>query len=284
MGNLYPTFRGLIPGAGKVGAAASAAILPGNFVLLNSSGKAIAATNKAGGALLCAGLIKGEQGIDNTGGAADAIDAELQFGEFEMVNSSGDPLAAADYGSPCYVEAGTIVAKTDNSGTLVAAGIFLGLTADGAPRVFVGPLASDIARATAEADAGVSLQKRSLHLTTANVNAAATSQVINLGAALPANARILGVDVRLAVVAGTVTGPVIVKVGSAGDDDAVLASANLTSAAVDGEASTHTLGIAPNKLFATSTQLICTAVSSSGNLSTTTGLDATVDVLFAVLA
>jgi hypothetical protein len=275
-------YRGPVPGKMVQPVAASAVIQKGNMVVLNSSGLALEGTTVAGGAVIALG--RAQSKVDNTGGGGSALDVEVQIGVMEWINSTGDPVDQSSVGTPVYVEDEKTVAKTSGSGTLIAAGIMTEITVAGKIAVFMGPAMTELCRAVAEADAGVALQKRSLHLTTSNVNAASTSQVINLGAALPNNARILGIDVRLATATTGITGPVIVKVGSAGDDDAILASANLTTAAVDGESSTHTLGIAPNKTFASSTQLIATAVSSSGNLSSLSTLDATVDVLFAVLA
>jgi hypothetical protein len=262
--------------------ATSAVINKGNSVCLNSSGYAIEGTTVAGGAVVFLGAAIHK--ADNTGGSNGDIFVEVDLEQQEWINSTGDPVALTDVTKVVYLESEKTIAKTSGSGTLIAAGVLTDFTDTGKPVVFGNSWVSDFVRATAEADAGVALQKRSLHLTTSNVNAASTSQVINLGAVLPDNARILGIDVRLATASTGITGPVTVKVGTAGDDDAILSSANLTSAAVDGESSTHTLGIAPNKLLTGGAQLICTVTSASGNLSSLSTLDATVDVLFAVLA
>lgn len=63
----------------------------------------------------------------------------------------------------------------------------------------------------------------------------------------PAGARCLGVNIKLATpFSGGTASAVTVDIGSAGDPDKLIDGANLFAAAVDGQASTRPLGIAPN--------------------------------------
>jgi len=125
-----------------------------------------------------------------------------------------------------------------------------------------------------------SLQVRATVTLTAN----ATSQVINLDSAVPANSRIQWVNIKLATPAsGGGATSCTAKIGSSGDDDAIVASANLFAAAVDGQCSSVTLGIAPNKHFVSSTQLTAT-ITSDVNVSALTALVVTFEVAYQVIA
>jgi hypothetical protein len=119
---------------------------------------------------------------------------------------------------------------------------------------------------------------------TVTLTANAVSQVVNLDSALPANARIQWVNIKLATPAsGGGATSCTAKIGSSGDDDAIVASANLFAAAVDGQCSSVTMGIAPNKHFASSTQLTAT-ITSDVNVSALTALVVTFEVAYQVIA
>lgn len=125
-----------------------------------------------------------------------------------------------------------------------------------------------------------SLQVRATVTLTAN----ATSQVLNLDSAIPANSRIQSVNIKLATSAsGGGATSCTAKIGSSGDDDAIVASANLFAAAVDGQCSSVTLGIAPRKQFLSSTQLTAT-ITSDVNVSALTALVVTFEVAYQVIA
>jgi hypothetical protein len=119
----------------------------------------------------------------------------------------------------------------------------------------------------------------------ADLDAAATTQTKNVGSALPANARILGTNVKLgtAFSGGTVSA-LVMTLGSSGDADALIASSNLFDAAVDGLASTKTAGLAPNKHFAASTQLTALFTATGDNLVNLTAGAVTIEVLYTILA
>jgi len=119
-----------------------------------------------------------------------------------------------------------------------------------------------LAEVKAIADAAVGVVKRTVTVGHADLTNAVngTAQSINIGATLPANARIAYVDAHdLTPFTGGSASAVTLTIGSSGDLDAIIASADVLAAAVDGGPSTFTKGIRPNKLFATiGAQLLAT--------------------------
>lgn len=151
--------------------------------------------------------------------------------------------------------------------------------------------AAEAAIVAAQADADA-LEGPAVHKLAVAINATAfdalgntdTSETIDLGTALPANARILGVNIKLTTpFTGGGNAAVTLDVGSSGDPDALVDGADLFAAAVDGLASTVPRGIAPSKHFATSTQLTGTFVADVGLKELTAGAG-TVEVLYSLLA
>lgn len=136
------------------------------------------------------------------------------------------------------------------------------------------------------ADAGMTVQKRTVTIGHADLTDADTSQTINIGAALPANARIIGVDMHSGTVfAGGTVSQLLCDVGTSGDVDALIDGADLDTALVDGGPSSMPPGIRPNKTFVDAgAQLTATIVSTGDNLVNLTSGAITIDVLFAVLA
>lgn len=130
-----------------------------------------------------------------------------------------------------------------------------------------------------------SVQKRSITVGHANLTVAGTTEVENIGAALPANARILGISLHTVTpFSGGGTGAQAVDIGTSGDPDALIDGADLFAAAVDGQAASLPSGIAPNKLFvAAGAQLIATFVTDTTQAAFTAGA-VTIDVFFVVLA
>lgn len=284
---LTPT-KGPTPARGTYPIAANVQIFDGAMVGLNASGQAMPADTIANGCVQIVG--KSSAHYDNRtgsllGGLAGATDVEVEFGVFGWVNSAGadEILATTVPGTVVYADDDQTIALTSQSGTIVAAGIFTELR-DGKVFVWQGPHVATLAESSVLADAGVSLQKRTVTVGHADLTDADTSEDENIGAALPANARILGTNIKLTTPFAGITGPVTVDIGSSGDIDALVDGANLTDAAVDGQASTMPSGIAPNKHFATSTQLVARFLSASGNLADASAGSVTIEVYFAVLA
>lgn len=120
-------------------------------------------------------------------------------------------------------------------------------------------------------------------ITHADLTAAATSQAVDIGD-IPAGAQIRGADIRLATpFTGGSVSACVVDIGDAGDADAIVDGANVLAAAVDGQASTRPLGIAPNKLFDAATTLTATFATTDDNVADLTAGECTIRVLFDVL-
>lgn len=134
----------------------------------------------------------------------------------------------------------------------------------------------------ASSDAREGALKRTVTVTHAELTAAALSQAINIGAALPAKARVLGFDLHaLTPFSGGGATAVSVEIGTAGDVDAIVDGANLFAAAVDGGPSTMPLGVRPHKAFLTGGQLIATFTSDVNVVNLAAG-SVIVDVWYAV--
>lgn len=281
---------GLTPARATHPVKANVKVLKGTIVCLDSAGRAMPGGTAASGCVTAMG--KASATINNLtgselGGAAGAADVEIECGIHFWENSGGgDEIAADDVGLPCYVVDNQTVALTSDSGARVVGGIITEVTAAGKVGVLMSPAASAIASASALAAAGISVQKRTVTVGHADLTDADTSQDVNIGAALPANARIIGVDVRgFTAFAGGSVSALALDIGTSGDIDALVDGADLFAAAVDGGPSTMPTGIRPNKTFATAgAQLVARFVSTGDNLVNLTAGAVTIDVLFAVLA
>ena len=70
--------------------------------------------------------------VDNSGGAAGDLSAEIEQGVFRWENSAGaDEIAADDIGKPCYAVDDQTVALTDGTATRTVAGIIVGVDSTG---------------------------------------------------------------------------------------------------------------------------------------------------------
>lgn len=276
------------PSRGDYPIKANVWIKKGGKVALDSAGRAMPAGTLAGGSVEVVGKSSAE--YDNRtgstlGGAADACSVSVEFGVVGWDNSVGDPVTVADVGKVVYSEDDHTTART-GSATLPRDGILTEVK-DGQAYVWQGPHVVPIAEAVALAEAGVALQKRTLTVGHADLTDAVNgeAQSINIGAALPANARILGVDLRLATpFTGGGAATVVLDIGTAGDKDAIVAAADVKSAAVDGEASTRPAGIAPNKLLSAAQLLATFTPDGAHTLDGLTAGSVVIDVLFAALA
>lgn len=241
----------------------------GTIVCLDVNGDAVPGGTIASGALKAAGVAQST--VDNSAGSDGDKDIQVLCGVYKFRNSSTSTIADAHVGSPCFVEDNDTVRASSGGGVYPCAGRVVQVDSDGV-RVLMSPQASE---------AGGSIQKRSVTIGHADLTAAATTETENIGAPLPAGATVLGVNILLPTVFSGITGPVTVDIGSSGDVDALVDGANLATA-VDGNSSTRPLGIAPNKTFATATQLLATFLSASGNLVDLTAGECTIDVYYTV--
>lgn len=165
-------------------------------------------------------------------------------------------------------------ARSRGTGSRVVELLRLGLNRDGSPKVTADGLVQkrtltirhDTPELVAEADNGDAV-------------------TLNIGAPLPANSRILGVDMRgYTPFTGGGATAVTVDVGTTGDIDAIVDGADVFAAAVDGGPATMPAGIRPNKTFAAGAQLIATIDPDAlHNLADLTAGEVTIDVLFTVL-
>lgn len=132
----------------------------------------------------------------------------------------------------------------------------------------------------------ITIGKRQLVMTEADLTDNDGSQTLNIGAVLPANSRILGVSIHsVTAFSGGAVGDFTVDIGTSGDADAIVDGADLFAAVVDGQAATCPAGIAPNKLFvAAGAQLIATFACGTDQVKDATAGGCTIDVLFAQLA
>jgi hypothetical protein len=313
-------FFGLLPARGTYPIAANTKILKGTLVGLDSSGRAIAATTAATTVRVVG---KASSTVNNLtgselGGAAAAADLEVEFGTFDWANSAGaDEIAADDVGKLCYAVDNQTVALTSDGGTRQIAGLIAGFY-NSKVQVWTNPIVpvfydtlTDLA-STANAkgasligieDAGLyttaatveavtqellskRIQRRTLTATHATITAAAATETINIGAALPANATILAVTMHTYTpFTGGTVGDFTVDIGTSGDADALVDGADLFSAAVDGCPATVTAGVNPNKTFvAAGAQLTAKFDCASDDVADATAGAVTIDVLFTVLA
>lgn len=283
--NRFTDFKGIIPARGTYPIAADVVIYKGAKVGLNSSGQAMPADTIANGCVQIVGKSSAE--YDNTGGAAGAMNVEVQFGVFGWANSSAadEVLSTTVPGTVVFAADDQTTALTSNSSARVAEGIFVELR-DGEVFVWMGPHVAVLVESSVLADAGMTVSKRTVTVGHADLTDADTSQTINIGAVLPANARIVGVDMRaLTVFAGGTVSALTVDVGTSGDIDALVDGADLVTAAVDGGPATMPAGIRPNKTFVSAgAQLIATFVSTGDNLVNLTAGSVIIDVLYVVLA
>lgn len=178
--------------------------------------------------------------------------------------------------------------RSDLSAADLAAVTGAALIGSNAAGYIAATVAGQLTEVKAIADAGMPVQKRSLHLTQADLTDAVNgeAQAINIGAVLPANARIVGADIKLTTpFTGGGVASVACDIGTAGDIDAIVDGADMLAAAVDGQSSTRPNGIAPNKHFvAAGAQLIATFTPDVAKpLVDLTAGEATIDVLFVVL-
>lgn len=129
------------------------------------------------------------------------------------------------------------------------------------------------------------IQTRSVTIGHADLTDADGEQAINIGAVLPANSMVLGVNVALATpFTGGGAGSVLLDIGTSGDPDAIVANADLFAAAVDGMASALPAGIAPFKLFVSAGAQLLATIAADVNVAALTAGAATITVGFVKIA
>jgi hypothetical protein len=165
-------FAGSAPARGTYPIKANVRIFKGAMVGLDSAGRAMPANTIANGCLRIVG--KASATYDNRtgstlGGAAGAVDVEVEFGVFQFANS--DSIAAADVGKACYAVDDQTVALSDSGNTRPFAGIITEVVSS-KPYVFQGP------HVVSSSSGSVDAPSLSLH----SVRGASTANIANLAA------------------------------------------------------------------------------------------------------
>jgi hypothetical protein len=141
-------YAGLMPARGTYPIRANVRIFKGALVCLDTAGRAMPGGLASGGARGAVG--KASATYDNRtgsvlGGAAGAVDVEVEFGTYQWANSAGgDAIAADDVGKLCFVVDDQTVALTSDSDTRVIGGVITEII-DSKPYVWMGPHVSGIA-------------------------------------------------------------------------------------------------------------------------------------------
>lgn len=107
--------------------AADTEIFAGALVVLDSG--------YAKGGATATGLVavgRADEHVDNSGGAAGAMQVRVKRGVFRVANSaSGDLIAQADVGGDCYIVDDQTVALTSATDTRSRAGVVVAVDSDG---------------------------------------------------------------------------------------------------------------------------------------------------------
>ena len=121
-------FAGLIPARGTYPIKANVRIFKGAIVGLDAAGRAMPGDTIANGCVKVVG--KASATYDNRtgsvlGGAADAVDVEVEFGVFGYLTATGggDDIANDDAGKLCYVVDDQTLALTSATNTRAVAGV-----------------------------------------------------------------------------------------------------------------------------------------------------------------
>lgn len=283
---------------------AAVAVLHGEIALINASGFATYGQITTG--MIAKGVF--EDSVDNSGGSAGDKSVAIQTGWdaeggkilLPMKNASGgDAVDQADVGRSVYVFDKNTVSGTSNGNTRVRAGKFEGFTRDGLCLVHfdgdqdaddIAPLQDQVDDIQVIVDASIPATKREVSVVFGDLSAGSSngaSVSINIGAVLPANARILSYNVELTTpFTGGSASAVTIDIGTSGDADAIADGVDVFAAAVDGNASSAPAGIAPFKHFtAGGAQLLAKFTPDGGHkLSELTAGACKVTVLYTVLA
>lgn len=157
--------------------AAAAKIYAGALVAVNSSGYATKGQADTGMTYLG----RAEEQVDNSAGNAGDKNILVRRGKaFKWKNSGTSAITQADLGKVCYIEDDQTVSKTDQAGTLSAAGTIVGVDSDG---VWVAEVGKARLTATAALDFA-SINAAASEDLTITVAGAAVGDSVSLG--LPA--------------------------------------------------------------------------------------------------
>lgn len=250
----------------EYGVAASTLIYAGTLVARNAAGYLVPASADA--ALTVLG--RAEEKADNSSGANGAIKCKVKRGIFRCNNSSGaDAIAVTDAGKRCYVVDDNTVALTNGDGARPLAGVIFDVEGGKV----------DVDMRPGRSDGGAGVLRMSVQVEHSDLTAAATSETINIGDALPANAFIVGrwVEVTTAMSGGSASS-VTVDVGTSANTDSIIDGADVFTGAVSGSG---TAGVSPVGFYSAA-QLQAT-FTSDVNVAALTAGDITIHIAYAVL-
>jgi hypothetical protein len=107
---------------------AATVIRAGVIVCANAAGLAVEGST----ATTLTYLGRAEENVDNTNGADSAVSVRVRRGKaFKWENQGNDAVTQALLGKPCYVVDNQTVGATNGANTRSAAGIVVGVDADG---------------------------------------------------------------------------------------------------------------------------------------------------------
>lgn len=96
----------------SLGIAANKKIYAGSLVARDASGYATPGAT----ATTLIGMGRAAETVDNTGGAAAALQVSIDKGVFQFGNAAGDPVTIADIGATCYITDDQTVSRTNAGG------------------------------------------------------------------------------------------------------------------------------------------------------------------------
>jgi len=136
-------FAGVSPARGTYPIKANVRIFKGGILGLDTAGRAMPGDTIANGCVKIVG--KSSATYDNRtgsvlGGAAAAVDVEVEYGVFQYLSAAGggDDIAADDVGKVCFVVDDQTVALTNGTDTRAIAGLITEVR-DGRPYIWMGP-------------------------------------------------------------------------------------------------------------------------------------------------
>lgn len=94
-----------------LGIAANKKIFAGSLVARDASGYA----TPGAAATTLVGVGRAAETVDNTSGAAAALQVPVDKGIFQFANSATDPVTIADIGNDCFIEDDQTVSHTDTN-------------------------------------------------------------------------------------------------------------------------------------------------------------------------
>jgi hypothetical protein len=258
-----------VPLRGYYPIAASTKIVKGAIVALNSSGNAVNAA--AGVTGPCVGVAA--ETVDNSSGSAGALSITVHHGVFEVALSGTSVPTIANAFQAVFAEDNNTV-RASGAGSYPTLGTLIGIRG-GVGLVMIAPWA------IATGPGVIRVQESTLLFDDTDIAVAATSMTRDL-AALPAGAHVIATGVELTTAgAGGAISNLILAAGTAADTDSLITTSSLFAAAVDGQASTKTPGVAIGSLFG-GKQIRLTLTATGANLNALTQLNARFRALYTI--